>query len=83
LQEADGVVLGTSKATARERAAASRLLVHANRYGAVVIPEVACEAAKTAELRARREAPILKVARSPDFSLKALKRALGQAAEIH
>jgi regulator of RNase E activity RraA len=59
-------------------------LVHADRHGAVVIPhEVAREVAKAAELCARREEPILKVARSPDFSLDALEHAMAEAAEIH
>jgi regulator of RNase E activity RraA len=59
-------------------------LIHADRHGAVVIPhEVARAAAGAAELCARREAPILKVARSPDFSLEALERAMAEAAEIH
>jgi regulator of RNase E activity RraA len=59
-------------------------LIHADRHGAVVIPrEVAREVAKAAELCARREEPILKVARSPDFSLEALERAMAEAAEIH
>ena len=59
-------------------------LVHADRHGAVVIPhEVAREVAKACELCGRREEPILKVARSPDFSLAALERAMAEAAEIH
>jgi regulator of RNase E activity RraA len=59
-------------------------LIHADRRGAVVIlHEVAREVAKAAELCARCEAPILKVARSPDFSLEALERAMAEAAEIH
>ena len=59
-------------------------LIHADRHGAVVIPrEVAREVPKAAELCARREEPILKVARSPDFSLEALERAMAEAAEIH
>ena len=59
-------------------------LVHADRHGAVVVPaEVAREVPKAAELCARREEPILKVARSPDFSLKALERTMAEAAEIH
>jgi hypothetical protein len=49
----------------------------------VVIPhEVARKVAAAAELCGRREEPILKVARSPDFSLEALERAMGEAAEI-
>jgi regulator of RNase E activity RraA len=59
-------------------------LIHADRHGAVVIPrEVAREVADAARLCARREEPILKVARSPDFSLEALERAMAEAAEIH
>jgi regulator of RNase E activity RraA len=59
-------------------------LIHADRHGAVVIPhEVARKVAGAAELCARREAPILKVARSADFSLEALERAMADAAEIH
>jgi regulator of RNase E activity RraA len=59
-------------------------LIHADRHGAVVIPhEVARKVASAAELCARREAPILKVARSADFSLEALERAMADAAEIH
>ena len=59
-------------------------LIHADRHGAVVIPhEVARAVPNAAELCARREAPILKVARSPEFSLEALERAMAEAAEIH
>lgn len=59
-------------------------LIHADRHGAVVIPHaVARQVAAACELCARREAPILKVARSPDFSLEALERAMTEAAEIH
>ena len=54
-------------------------LVHADRHGAVVIPH---EVAKACELCGRREAPILKVARSPYFSLDALERAMAEPAEI-
>lgn len=59
-------------------------LIHADRHGAVVIPhDVAREVPKAAELCMRREAPILKVARSKRFSLDALERAMAEAAEIH
>jgi regulator of RNase E activity RraA len=59
-------------------------LIHADRHGAVVIPpEVAREVADAARLCGRREEPILNVARSPDFSLEALERAMAEAAEIH
>jgi len=36
-----------------------------------------------AELCARRETPILEIARSKDFSLEKLKDALKRSAEIH
>jgi regulator of RNase E activity RraA len=59
-------------------------LIHADRHGAVVIPpEAAREVARAAKLCARREEPILKVARSPGFSIEALERAMAEAAEIH
>lgn len=59
-------------------------LIHADRHGAVVIPhEVAREVPRAAQLCGRREEPILKVARSPDFSLEKLERAMAEAAEIH
>ncbi len=59
-------------------------LIHADRHGAVVIPhEVAREVPQAAQLCGRREQPILKVARSPSFSIEALERALAEADEIH
>ncbi|HEX6142927.1 MAG TPA: RraA family protein [Geminicoccaceae bacterium] len=59
-------------------------LVHADRHGAVVVPaEVAREVPRAADLCARREAPILEVARSGDFSLAKLEAAMAEAAEIH
>jgi regulator of RNase E activity RraA len=59
-------------------------LIHADRHGAVVIPaEAAREVAGAARLCARREEPVLKVARSPGFSIEALERAMAEAAEIH
>jgi len=59
-------------------------LIHADRHGAVVIPkEIAREVPEAARLCERREAPILKIARSPDFSLDKLERAMAEAAEIH
>ncbi len=59
-------------------------LIHADRHGAVVIPhDVAAKVPDAAELCARRETPILAVARSGDFSLDKLKAALKQASEIH
>ena len=59
-------------------------LVHADRHGAVVIPhEAARQVADAAELCGRREEPILKIARSPDFTLDKLAAAMAEAAEIH
>jgi regulator of RNase E activity RraA len=59
-------------------------LIHADRHGAVVIPrEVAREVPEAARLCGRREEPILKVARSPGFTIEQLEAALAEAAEIH
>jgi hypothetical protein len=49
-----------------------------------VIPhEVAREVPRAAELCGRREAPILQAARSAEFSVEVLERAMGEADEIH
>jgi regulator of RNase E activity RraA len=59
-------------------------LVHADRHGAVVIPpEVAAGIPAAVELLVRREKAILDVARSPGFTLDALRAALQTADEIH
>jgi regulator of RNase E activity RraA len=59
-------------------------LLHADRHGAVVIPHaVARQLAAAAALCARREVPILKAARSPEFSLELLEAALAASDEIH
>jgi regulator of RNase E activity RraA len=59
-------------------------LIHADRHGAVVIPHaVARDVPAAARLCARREAPILKAARSPGFSIAVLEAALAEADEIH
>jgi regulator of RNase E activity RraA len=59
-------------------------LIHADRHGAIVIPhDLAVKLPEAAELCGRREAPILEIARSPDFSLERLKEALKRSAEIH
>lgn len=59
-------------------------LIHADRHGAVVIPHaVARRVAAAAQLCTRREAPILKAARSPGFSIAVLEAALAEADEIH
>jgi regulator of RNase E activity RraA len=59
-------------------------LIHADSHGAIVIPhELAEKVPEAAELCGRREAPILEIARSKDFSLEKLKEALRRSAEIH
>jgi regulator of RNase E activity RraA len=59
-------------------------IIHADRHGAVVIPEAALERLPDAlDLCLRREAPILAAARSSDFDIDKLRRALAAAEEIH
>ena len=59
-------------------------VVHADRHGAVVIPHDAVTKLPAAlDLCARREAPILEICRSRDFTVAALKDALNRADEIH
>jgi regulator of RNase E activity RraA len=59
-------------------------LIHADCHGAVVIPhDIAAKVPDACELCARRETPILEIARSKDFSLETLKAALKRSAEIH
>jgi regulator of RNase E activity RraA len=59
-------------------------LIHADSHGAVVIPhDVAAKVPEAAELCARRETPILEVARDPAFTLEKLRAALKRSSEIH
>jgi regulator of RNase E activity RraA len=59
-------------------------LIHADLHGAIVIPfDIAPKLPDAADLCARRETPILEIARSKDFSLEKLKAALARSAEIH
>jgi len=59
-------------------------LVHADRHGAVVIPhEVARKVPAAADLLTRREAVILKAVKAPGFKVADLKKAIGEADEIH
>ena len=59
-------------------------LVHADRHGAVVIPHaLARRVPEAAALIGRREAVILKAARSPDFSIEKLAEAMATQDEIH
>ena len=59
-------------------------VIHADRHGAVVIPESAVKEIPAAvELLVRREAVILQAARSSDFDIGKLERATAGAADIH
>jgi regulator of RNase E activity RraA len=59
-------------------------LVHADRHGAVVIPhDVARQVPGAAALIGRRESVILAAARKPGFNVEALRKAMGDAEEIH
>jgi len=59
-------------------------LIHADRHGAVVIPHGVAEQVPAAiDLCTRKEAPILKAARAPGFSVDKLMAAMGEADDIH
>jgi regulator of RNase E activity RraA len=59
-------------------------LIHADQHGAVVIPwEVAADVAGAATDIARREAVIIGAAQEPGFDMARLRKAWGDAAEIH
>lgn len=59
-------------------------LIHADRHGAVVIPHgLERKVIEAATLIARREAVIIAAARQPGFTVEALKRAMGEAEDIH
>ena len=59
-------------------------IIHADRHGAVVVPEECVKELPSAiDLLARREAVILEVARSPGFNVEILKKAMADSAEIH
>lgn len=59
-------------------------LIHADQHGAVVIPwEVAADVPGAAADIARREAVIIGAAREPGFNMARLRKAWGDAAEIH
>ncbi|MBO1905842.1 RraA family protein [Microvirga sp. 3-52] len=59
-------------------------LVHADRHGAVIIdPELARELPRAIDLVTRKEAPILRAARSPGFTVEKLIEAWGEAEEMH
>ena len=59
-------------------------IFHADRHGAVVVPEECVKELPSAiDLLTRREAVILEVARSPGFNVEILKKAMADSAEIH
>lgn len=59
-------------------------IIHADRHGAVVIPEAAVkELPGAVDLLTRREAVILEAARSGDFDIEKLEKATAGAADIH
>lgn len=59
-------------------------LIHADRHGAVVIPRgLERKVLEAATLIARREAVIIAAAKQPGFTVEALKRAMGEAEDIH
>lgn len=59
-------------------------LIHADQHGAVVIPwAMAGQVPEAAAAIARREAVIIAAAREPGFDIERLRRAWGDAAEIH
>ncbi|HRK19432.1 MAG TPA: RraA family protein [Hyphomicrobiaceae bacterium] len=59
-------------------------LIHADRHGAVVIPEaVAAKIPAACDLLARKEAVILDMARKPGFTVAMLRDALKKQDEIH
>ena len=59
-------------------------LIHADQHGAVVIPAAAVhQVADAADQIARRERVIIDAARQPGFDIEALRKAQGDAAEIH
>jgi regulator of RNase E activity RraA len=59
-------------------------LIHADRHGAVIIPEaVAAKIPAACDLLARKEATILDEARKPGYTIAKLKAALARQDEIH
>jgi regulator of RNase E activity RraA len=59
-------------------------LVHADRHGAVTIPEaVAGKIPAACDLLSRKEAVILEMARAPGFTVAKLREALAKQDEIH
>ena len=59
-------------------------LIHADQHGAVVVPEeVAADVPDAAAGIARRERVIIEAAQAPGFDMERLRKAWGDAAEVH
>ena len=59
-------------------------LIHADQHGAVVVPwEVATQVKEAADTIARRERVVIEAAQQPGFDMARLRKAWGDAAEIH
>ena len=59
-------------------------IIHADRHGAVEVPEECVRELPSAiDVLTRREAVVLEVARSPGFNVEILKKAMADSAEIH
>lgn len=59
-------------------------LLHADRHGAATIPaEMIGELPRAIDLMVRKEAPILRAARSPGFDVAKLRIAWGEAEDVH
>ncbi len=59
-------------------------LIHADQHGAVVIPtDIAAQVKEAANLLARKERVIISAAKEPGFNMDRLRKAWGDAAEIH
>jgi regulator of RNase E activity RraA len=59
-------------------------IVHADRHGAVTIPQALADKIPVAcDLLSRKEAVILNMARAPGFNVAKLREALAKQDEIH
>ncbi|HRJ68488.1 MAG TPA: RraA family protein [Beijerinckiaceae bacterium] len=59
-------------------------LIHADRHGAVVIePGIEKDLPRAIDLVTRKEQPLLKAARAPDFNIDKLLSAWGEAEDVH
>ena len=59
-------------------------LIHADRHGAVVVPqEAVAEIPQAAALLARREKVVIDASKQPGFSVERLRRAFAEVEEIH